>query len=204
MTTRKLFAAVTLTALAGAAITGGVFAWRTADSARGAAVVGDNIFEIVYRPVCDADAALTAADPETGESIACLTLIGWNGQTTKVGEGHGVNNGDFPLVVVDGRVAIRHIISPADADPLSADDFEALDAEEAAARPCSGDDFSGEVRIENPGEVIRPGGEGGKFSAGITVADGAPRTCQGDIVIYRVTILAENPSASDPAVDAVR
>ena len=80
MTARKLFAGLTLTSLVGVTVVGGVFAWRTADSARGAAVVGENVFEIRYRPVCDADAALTATDPETGDTIPCLTLIGWNGQ----------------------------------------------------------------------------------------------------------------------------
>ena len=202
MTARKGFAAVTLTALAGVAVVGGVFAWRTADSARGAAVVGENVFEIEYRPVCDADAALTAADPETGDTIPCLTLIGWNGQATKVGEGFGRNNGDFPLTVAGGRIQIRAVLA---GEPIAAEpaDVEPEDLDEAAQRGCGVDDFSGEVRLANPGEVIRPGGEGGKFAAALKVGESAPPNCQGDIVIYRVTIVAENPDgAADPLTSA--
>ena len=197
-TTRKLFAVVTLTALSGVAIFGGVFAWRTADSARGAAIVGQNVFQIAYEPVCDGD-GLAPADPDTGEAIPCLTLIGHNGQTTKVGEGYGKNTGDFDLSVVGGRVAIRQVIAPV-APAAAVDDLDA-DLVEPDLRACSVDDFGGEVRLANPGEVIPPGGEGGKFGASLKVSDDAPRGCQGSIVVYRVTIVAENPdSATDPAL----
>lgn len=199
-TTRKMFAGVTLTALAGVAIFGGVFAWRTADSARGAAIVGQNVFQIAYQPVCDADGVATA-DPDTGEAIPCLTLIGYNGKTTKVGEGYGKNTGDFDLSVVGGRVAIRHVISPV-APAVVADDIDA-DLVAPDLRSCSVDDFAGEVRLANPGEVIPPGGEGGKFGASLKVSESAPRSCQGSIVVYRVTIVAENPGpATDPVLSA--
>lgn len=204
LTTRRLFAAVSLTALAGVTVLGGVFAWRTADSARGAAVVGANGFEIEYRPICDSD-AIAPADPETGEAIPCLTLIGWNGQSTTVGEGWGKNNGDFPLTVVGGRVAIRGLLETAATGPEpTAIDEDSLD-DDTEARRCSVDDFSGGVRIANPGEIIRPGGEGGKFAASLKVHEDAPSSCQGVIVLYRVTIVAENPSVSAADVlDGVR
>ncbi|MGD9934260.1 MAG: hypothetical protein AB7T37_11150 [Dehalococcoidia bacterium] len=201
-TTRKLFAGVTLTALSGVAMFGGVFAWRTADSARGAAIVGQNVFQIAYQPVCDGD-GVEPADPDTGEAIPCLTLIGHNGQTTNVGEGYGKNTGDFDLSVVGGRVAIRHVISPAAPAAAPAAAFDELDEDLVApdTRGCSVDDFGGEVRLANPGEVIPPGGEGGKFGASLKVSGDAPRSCQGSIVVYRVTIVAENPdSATDPAL----
>ena len=38
----------------------------------------------------------------------------------------------------------------------------------------------------------------------VSVDDGAPASCQGELVYYRVTIFAENPNATtDPAVEAV-
>lgn len=184
---RKIFAGVTLVSLIGAVLFGGAFAWRTSDSARGAALVGENGFEITYQPVCDAvfdepylaDPDSTEAEPQP---IPCHTLIGPNGTPTEVGRGAGKNDGDFKLQVVGGEVKIRRLHHD--------------------VNDCSVDDFSGAVRLLSPGEVIPPGGEGGKFVAFVSVDNGAPATCQGELVYYRVTIFAENPNATDPAVDA--
>lgn len=205
VTPRRLFATVALTSLVGMTAFGAVFAWRTSDSARGAALVGSNGFKIRYDPVCSPAAADVPipADPDASTDptpIPCLTLIGYNGVTTKVGEGAGANRGDFPLVVVGGRLTIRHVI-PRDL-PAPATEADAPDAE--VARPCGVEDFSGVVRLLNPGEVIPPGGEGGKFAAAVTVSPTAPRSCQGDIVLYRIVIEAENPPAvsTDPVPPA--
>ena len=184
MTMRKVFASVTLTSLAGVAIFGGVFAWKASDSARGAALVGRNQFHVRYAPECTAATDQAVADPDGGDLIPCLTLIGWNGQTTLVGKGAGENKGDFKLAVTGGKVEIRHVILPAAAD-------ESIAATEAAV--CSTDDFAGRVNILDH-SPIPPGGEGGKFDAYLKVSERAPARCQGAIVIYRVIIEAENPS----------
>jgi len=175
---RKIFAGTALVALTSAVLFGGAFAWRTSDSARGAALVGENEFSISYQPICDAVAdAPYLDDAESTEAelspIPCHTIIGPNGSNTEVGRGSAKNDGDFNLAVVDGDVKIRRLHD--------------------AATDCTVDDFSGNVRIANPGEVIRPGGEGGKFAAFLGVNDGAPAGCQGELVYYRVTIYAENP-----------
>ena len=193
--TRKVFAGITLVALAGIAIFGGVFAWRTSDAARGAALVGSNGFEIQYEAICDAANGDPVVDPDTGDTVICLTLIGHNGTTTQVGEGKSVNNGDFDLIVVSGSVEVKHVLAPIGPAPI--------DPDEAAENPdllipCSVDHFSGELVLSSPGEVIPPGGTGGPFAAFLTVHDGAPPTCQGNIAIYKVSVVAENPSAPDP------
>ena len=181
---RKIFAGAAMFSVIGAVLFGGAFAWRTSDSARGAALVGENGFEISYQPVCDgvADSYLDDSEP-TDEAIdiapvLCHTIIGPNGSNTEVGRGAGKNEGDFKLAVVGGDVKIRRLH----------DD----------TNDCSVNDFSGSVRLLSPGEVIPPGGEGGKFVAFVSVNDGAPASCQGELVYYRVTIYAENP---DPSVD---
>jgi|GEM_PF-2355066 len=181
---RKIFAGAAAVSLVGAVLFGGAFAWRTSDSARGAALVGENGFAIAYQPVCDgvfdepylADPEDTGAEPHP---IPCHTLIGPNGTTTEVGRGWGKNDGDFKLQVVGGDVKIRRLHHD--------------------QNDCAVDDFSGAVRLLNPGEVIPPGGEGAKFVAFVSVDDGAPPGCQGELVYYRVTIYAENPG---PATDA--
>lgn len=184
---RKIFASAALVSVIGAVLFGGAFAWRTSDSARGAALVGENGFEISYQPICDGvfDEPYQA-DPESTEAelvpIPCHTLIGPNGTTTEVGRGSGKNDGDFRLQVVGGDVEIRRL--------------------HRAVNDCSVDDFSGAVRLLSPGEVIPPGGEGGKFAAFVSVNDGAPASCQGELLYYRVTIYAENPNATDPATDS--
>lgn len=194
MTTRKLFAATTLVALAGVAILGGVFAWRTSDSARGAALVGANGFEIRYEPVCSPETAgIAVADPEDASPIPCLTLIGYNGVSTLVGKGSAKNGGDFRLRVVEGSLRVRAVLGHTD---------PTLDADEAVAA-CGPEHFRGSVRILNPGEVIPPGGEGGKFAAYLTVAPGAPARCQGKIVLYKVTIVAENPQPTPAEAEPV-
>ena len=178
---RKIFAGAALVSVLGAVLFGGAFAWRTSDSARGAALVGENAFEISYQPVCDGVADvpyLDVADPTDADldsapaPVACHTLIGPNGSTTEVGRGAGKNEGDFKLAVVDGDVKIRRL--------------------HYAANDCSVDHFSGDVRLLSPGEIIPPGGEGGKFVAYVAVNDSAPVSCQGELVYYRVTIYAEN------------
>jgi hypothetical protein len=181
---RKIFAGAAAVSLAATVLFGGAFAWRTSDSARGAALVGENGFEITYQPVCDAvsDEPYLADPEETAadlQPIPCHTLIGPNGSTTEVGRGAGKNDGDFKLRVVGGEVDIRRL--------------------HRAENDCSVDDFSGAVRLLSPGEVIPPGGEGGKFVAFVSVDDGAPAGCQGELVYYRVTIFAENPGPADPA-----
>ena len=187
---RKVFAGAAVFSVTAALLFGGAFAWRTSDSARGAALVGENEFSITYQPVCDGVADvpyLDDAEPTDAEALAappCHTLIGPNGTTTEVGRGAGKNEGDFKLQVVDGEVKIRRL--------------------HYAANDCSVDDFGGDVRLLSPGEIIPPGGEGGKFVAFVSVDDGAPASCQGELVYYRVTIFAENPNATtDPAVEAV-
>jgi hypothetical protein len=173
---RKLFAGAALMSVTGALLFGGAFAWQTSDSARGAALVGENAFEIKFSPHCDAVLAEPYLDTEElvedNVAIACHTLIGPNGTTTEVGEGHGMNNGDFDLVVTGGEVRIRRL--------------------HRGDGQCSTDHFGGAVNILG-GEVIPPGGEGGKFTVDIKVADDAPRDCQGDLVYYRVVVEAENP-----------
>jgi hypothetical protein len=188
---RKIFAGAALISVIGAVLFGGVFAWRTSDSARGAALVGENGFEISYQPVCDgvADSYLDDSEPtDVAVDIApvvCHTIIGPNGSNTEVGRGAGKNDGDFKLAVVGGDVKIRRLH----------DD----------TNDCSVNDFSGSVRLLSPGEVIPPGGEGGKFVAFVSVNDGAPASCQGEMVYYRVTIYAENPNPSvDPAIADAR
>jgi hypothetical protein len=173
---RSLFAGAAFASVGVALLFGGAFAWQTSDSARGAALVGENGFEIRFSPHCDAVLAEPYLDteelPEDNLAIACHTLIGPNGTSTEVGEGHGINNGDFDLVVTGGEVRIRR---------LHRGDGE-----------CSVDDFRGSVNLLGE-EVIPPGGEGGKFTVDIAVADDAPRDCQGDLVYYRVIVQAENP-----------
>ena len=183
---RKIFAGAALVSVTAALLFGGAFAWRTSDSARGAALVGENEFSISYQPVCDGVTDvpyLDDAEPTDAELLPappCHTLIGPDGSTTEVGRGAGKNEGDFRLSVVAGEVKIRRLHD--------------------AANDCSVDDFSGAVRLLSPGEVIPPGGEGGKFVAFVSVDDGAPASCQGELVYYRVTIYAENPNpaATDP------
>lgn len=174
MTIRKLFAGAAFVSVAGAILVGSAFAWRTSDYARGAALVGNNGFEISYQPKCDGVLAVPYLETEdTPSPIPCHTLIGPNGSTTEVGRGSGKNTGDFKLVVVGGKVEIRALHYP---DQI-----------------CSTGDFGGAVRLLNPGEVIPPGGEGGKFVAFVSVHADAPPTCEGEIVYYKVVIEAENP-----------
>ena len=178
MTLRKLFAAVTLTSLAGVAVFGGVFAWKTSDYAKGAALVGKNSFQVRYAPNCNLPQPVATPLLDTeGDAIPipCLTLIGYNGVTTRVGKGVGVNNGNFKLQVVGGRVGIRAL----------QDD----------TRECKTSHFSGEVVLLSPGDIIPPGGEGGAFVAALKVHPDAPADCQGEIVYYKVVIEAENPGA---------
>ena len=107
---RKIFASAALVSVVGALLFGGAFAWRTSDSARGAALVGENGFEISYQPVCDgvADSYLDDAEPTDAAvdlaAVACHTIIGPNGSNTEVGRGAGKNEGDFKLAVVGGEV----------------------------------------------------------------------------------------------------
>ena len=185
MTMRKLFATVTLTSLAGIAVFGGAFAWKTSDYAKGAAVVGKNSFQMKYAPNCNLPAAIEVPPLIDTEAdaipIPCLTLIGYNGVTTAVGKGIGVNNGYFKLRVVGGRIGIR-----------------ALSDE---TRECKTSHFEGGIRLLNPGEIIPPGGEGGAFAAFLTVNRDAPADCQGEVVYYKVVIEAENPEPSAAAVE---
>ncbi|GAB4327184.1 MAG: hypothetical protein Kow0010_10630 [Dehalococcoidia bacterium] len=183
---RKIFAVAALVSVAGAVILGGAFAWRTSDSARGAALVGSNGFSISYSPNCTATFNEPFLDVDVGDAeaegpiapIPCATLIGPNGTTTEVGRGAGKNDGDFDLVVVGGDVKIRAV--------------------HYADRECQPAHFNGFVRLLDPGRPIPPGGEGGKFAAYVGVAPGAPASCQGQLVYYRVTIVAENPAAITP------
>lgn len=174
---RKVFALAMFVAVAGAVLLGGAFAWRTSDSARGAALVGSNGFSISYQPNCTAsfdEPFLDEADDAGSVSpIPCATLIGPNGTTTEVGRGAGKNGGDFDLVVVGGDVKIRAVHYP--------------------DRACQSSHFNGLVRLLAPGQRIPPGGEGGKFVAYVGVVPGAPEDCQGQLAYYRVTIVAENP-----------
>ena len=183
---RKIFATAALTSLAGALLFGGAFAWRTSDSARGAALVGENEFAISYAAHCTADFAETFIDVDETDAelapIPCATLIGPNGSTTEVGRGAGKNNGDFPLVVVGGEMKIRAV--------------------HYDNRDCRAENFSGDIRLLNPGQVIRPGEEGGRFAAFIKVAQDAPVDCQGQLVYYRLTVVAENPNSA--SVDGAR
>jgi hypothetical protein len=176
---RKIFATAVFASLSGALLFGGAFAWRTSDSARGAALVGQNAFSIAYSPHCTAQfgEAFIDADPTDAQlaPIPCATLIGPNGSTTEVGRGAGKNNGDFPLAVVGGEMQIRAV--------------------HYTNRVCRSENFSGDIRILQPG-VIRPGEEGGRFAAFIRVAPDAPSDCQGQLVYYRVTVVAENPNLS--------
>jgi hypothetical protein len=191
MTTRKLFAGIALTSLAGIAIFGGVLAWKTSDSARGAALVGSNGFKIHYRPECTSD-AVAPADPEDPAFVhPCLTLIGYNGVITTVGAGKGENNGDFKLAVVGGSLEVRAVLSPVDPAVVAAD---------TADRRCGPEDFAGRVVLSNPGEIIPPGETGGEFKAALAVKPSAPANCQGKVVIYKVTIEAENPQPSPAEV----
>jgi hypothetical protein len=185
---RKIFAGAALISALAAVLFGGAFAWRTSDSARGAALVGENAFKISYQPVCDGVAAEPYLDVDAADAalppIVCHTLIGPNGSTTEVGRGSGKNEGDFKLQVVGGEVKIRRLQHP--------------------ENDCSIDDFGGAVRLLSPGEIIPPGGEGGKFVAFVSVDPGAPAGCQGELVYYRVTIFAENPgpTTSNDSVEA--
>ncbi len=181
---RKVFGGALFTALAGMMVFGGVFAWQTSDSARGAAVVGANSFSIEYEPRCHAtlDEAYLADDgiedaAGAGEALApvpCHSLIGPNGTTTPVGAGIGINEGDFDLQVVDGFVRVGRLHN--------------------SGGECSPADFAGEVRLLQPDRIIPPGGEGGPFAAYLSVDADAPADCQGNLVYYRVTIIAENPA----------
>jgi hypothetical protein len=173
---RKLFAGGATVAAAGILLFGGVFAWRTSDSARGAALVGSNVFSIKYEPNCSplaTDPVIEHPDPSP-TPIPCLTLIGPNGSRNLVGKGKGANEGDFKLAVVDGELVVRGVSRP--------------------GAGCKPEHFSGAVVIESPGEIIPPGGTGGPFTAYLKVLEEAPAECQGQIVYYRVTVVAENPS----------
>ena len=176
MTLRNVFAGTTFAAVAVAMVFGGVFAWQTSDSARGAALVGENGFEVTFQPVCDdvlAEPYLdTEATVDENTLIPCHTIIGPNGSRTTVGEGFGTNTGEFDLAVTGGRVEIR-----------------ALHYADTQCRP---DNFGGQVEIFGE-EVIPPGGEGGKFTVALSVDDGAPDDCQGELVYYKVIVEAENP-----------
>jgi hypothetical protein len=176
VTLRNVFAGTTFTAIAIALVLGGVFAFQTSDSARGAAIVGTNGFEITFKPVCDGVLTEpyldTEAAPEANTIIPCHTIIGPNGSRTVVGEGFGSNNGDFDLLVTGGFVEIRTL--------------------HYADTECRTDNFGGLVEIFGE-EVIPPGGEGGKFAVALTVAEEAPDDCQGQVVYYKVTVEAENP-----------
>ena len=135
---RTLFAGAAFASVGVALLFGGAFAWQTSDSARGAALVGENGFEIRFSPHCDAVLAEPYLDteelPEDNLAIACHTLIGPNGTSTEVSEGHGINNGDFDLVVTGGEVRIRR---------LHRGDGE-----------CSVDDFRGSVNLLGEGRLI--------------------------------------------------
>jgi hypothetical protein len=173
---QKLFALAAVTSALGAIAFGAVLAWQTSDSARGAALVGSNGFEIVFEPVCDGVFAEPYIDTEEiadeNTAIPCHTLIGPNGTRTDVGKGHGMNNGDFDLVVTGGEVRIRRV---------HFDD-----------RECSSDDFSGDITVAN-NQVIPPGGTGGEFVATLGVNEDAPEDCEGNLVYYKVIVEAENP-----------
>lgn len=181
---RKIFAATVLSSLIASVLFGAAFAWRTSDSARGAALVGSNGFEIAYAPNCDGvlPEPYLAIDETDAEllPIPCHSLIGPNGTSTEVGRGSGKNDGDFKLMVVGGDVGIRAL--------------------HQTNRDCRAEHFDGAVRLLAPGEIIPPGGEGGKFVAFVSVKPGAPADCQGEVVYYKVTIFAENPGpvATDP------
>jgi len=173
---QKLFALAAVTSAVGAIAFGAVLAWQTSDSARGAALVGSNGFEIVFEPRCDDVLAEPYLDTEEtadeNSVIPCHTLIGPNGTRTEVGKGYGMNDGDFDLVVTGGEVRIRRV---------HYDD-----------RECSTDDFKGEIAVSN-NQVIPPGGTGGEFVASLAVNDDAPKDCQGNLVYYKVIVEAENP-----------
>lgn len=181
---RKIFAATALSSLIASVLFGAVFAWRTSDSARGAALVGSNGFEITYSPNCDGVLPEPYLDLEETDAellpIPCHTLIGPNGTTTEVGRGSGKNDGDFKLMVVGGEVGIRAL--------------------HQTNRACRAEHFAGAVRLLSPGEIIPPGGEGGKFVAFVSVKANAPADCQGEVVYYKVTVYAENPGpvATEP------
>ena len=138
-----------------------------------------------YAPNCNLPVGIEVPpliDTENdGIPISCLTLIGYNGVTTRVGKGVGANNGYFKLQVIGGRVGIRALSDP--------------------ARECKTSHFEGNVRLLNPGEIIPPGGEGGAFYAYLTVLRGAPADCQGEVVYYKVVIEAENPEPSPEAIE---
>lgn len=176
MTLRNIFAGTTFAAIAAALVLGGVFAFTTSDSARGAARVGENGFEITFKPVCDGVLTEpyldTEATPDENTIIPCHTIIGPNGSRTTVGEGFGSNNGDFDLVVTGGRVEIRTL--------------------HYADTECRTENFGGLVEVFGE-EVIPPGGEGGKFEVALTVAEDAPEDCQGQLIYYKVIVEAENP-----------
>ncbi len=187
MFTRLFFVSTAAVTLAGALLMGGALAWKTADSARGAAIVGSNGLEIRYQSHCpeprplpgdvvlpaDADAADIDAD-----AVACLTLIGPNGARTLVGKGAATNTGDFDLRVVGGDLRVTHVINRNQASSLD--------------RLCTRDDFKGAVEITGDPNLA-PGETGAEFAAFLALAASAPASCQGDIVLYRVTVEAENP-----------
>jgi len=176
VTLRNVFAGTTFTAIAIALVFGAVFAFTTSDSARGAALVGENGFEITFKPVCDGVLTepylATEATVDGITVIPCHTIIGPNGSRTKVGEGFGSNSGDFDLVVTGGSVEIRAL--------------HYVDTE------CGVANFGGSVEIFGD-EVIPPGGEGGKFEVALSVAVDAPEDCQGQLLYYKVIVEAENP-----------
>jgi hypothetical protein len=188
VTLRHVFAGTTLSAIAIALVVGGVFAWQTSDSARGAALVGTNGFEVSFQPVCDDVLAEPYLDTEEvaerNTDILCHTIIGPNGSRTKVGEGFGTNTGEFDLVVTGGYVDIRLLqrIDPLPIDPAAVGDVTA----------CRPDNFGGSVEILGE-QLIPPGETGGKFAVALSVDDGAPEDCQGQLVYYRVVVEAENP-----------
>lgn len=189
---RTLFSAALLVSLVAAAAIGSAAAWRASDSARGAALVGKNAFSIRYEPNCDG--ALVSGYPAPADEspepapdpqpIPCHTLIGPNGATTQVGKGVGQNQGDFPLRVVGGELAIRNVVGTTPIQP--------------EANDCRPEHFSGSINVDSQ-DIIRPGEQGGAFRAAITVDADAPPSCQGKLVFYRVTIVAENPLDTAPA-----
>ncbi len=181
---RSIFALVALASLAATVLFGSVLAWRTSDSARGAAVVGKNGFAITYEPNCTGPLPVPVDDVGDDVELAaapapipCATLIGPNGTTTVVGKGIGKNNGDFDLVVVGGDVEVRRLLP-------------------GSANSCRPDHFTGHIRLLDANRRIPPGGEGGTFAAYLGVNADGPPECQGQVVVYRVTIVAENPVPS--------
>lgn len=187
MFTRLFFLSTAVVSLAGAMLMGGALAWQTADSARGAAIVGSNGLQVHYEPHCPSPRPLPAdvvvpaddgvADSQAAE-IACLTLIGPNGTRSLVGNGTSTNTGDFKLRVTGGDLRVTHVFNRENATDL--------------VRACGVDDFSGAVSVTGSPDLA-PGQTGAEFGAFVGLGASAPANCQSDVVLYRVTIEAENP-----------